>query len=314
MRSQWSPLIVVLIAVLAGPARAQQEPVHWHHDLESAKVVAKQTRRLVLVHFWTTSCGPCLALDQNVFNQPGVSSAIETQFVPVKLNADENSATAQLYGINRVPTDIIITPEGQLVGKLISPPTPAAYVAEVSGIAAKYATMSGQAFAGAAATAPVQPQLNAAYAGLKIGNTAPPLVPSGMPTAGALSQPLASSATAAGLGATAVTPPIFNPATNGYGSASTTTQPSAGAPSFSPNTAQSVAPQTFTNPALTTPSYSAAATPPAAPVQPAPITPIGARAARRCRRWPLLPRRPRIPTSAPLQRRRPQPRQLPGSR
>ena len=76
---------------------AQQEAVHWHHDLESAKIVAKETKRLVLVHFWTPSCGPCMALDQNVFNQPGVASAIETQFVPVKLNADENSATALVW-------------------------------------------------------------------------------------------------------------------------------------------------------------------------------------------------------------------------
>src|SRR5690349_15654806 len=147
MRFRWLPLLAVLIAVLSRPATAQQESVHWHHDLESAKVVAKQTNRLVLVHFWTPSCGPCLALEQNVFNQPGVSSALEQQFVPVKLNADENSATAQLYGINRVPTDVVITPDGKLVGKLISPPTPSAYVAEVTGIGAKYATMSGQSYA-----------------------------------------------------------------------------------------------------------------------------------------------------------------------
>ena len=77
-----SPLVVVLSALLAVPAFAQQEAVHWHKDLESAKVVAKQTNRLVLVHFWTPSCGPCMALNQNVFNQPGVANAIETQFVP----------------------------------------------------------------------------------------------------------------------------------------------------------------------------------------------------------------------------------------
>src|SRR5215212_8003324 len=130
MRYQWSPryvlspLVVVMSALLAVPAFAQQEAVHWHKDLESAKAVAKQTGRLVLVHFWTPSCGPCMALNQNVFNQPGVASAIETQFVPVKLNADENSATATWFGITRVPMDVIVTPDGQLVTKLVSPPTP----------------------------------------------------------------------------------------------------------------------------------------------------------------------------------------------
>src|SRR3954469_15784876 len=173
MRHHWSPLSVVLGALLAVPALAQQEAVHWHNDLESAKVVAKESNRLVLVHFWTPSCGPCMALNQNVFNQPGVASAIETQFVPVKLNADENSATATWYGISRVPTDVFVTPEGQVVAKLVSPPTPAAYVAEVTAAAGKYATRSGQAYANAAAAAPAPSHLNSAYAGLQV----PPSVP-----------------------------------------------------------------------------------------------------------------------------------------
>src|SRR2546423_15189703 len=142
MRHHWSPrllstLIVVLSALLAVPAFAQ-EAVHWHKDLESAKVVAKETNRLVLVHFWTPACGPCMALEQNVFNQPGVANAIETQFVPVKLNADENTATATWLGITRVPTDVIITPDGQIVSKTISAPTPAAHVAELTSAAGKY--------------------------------------------------------------------------------------------------------------------------------------------------------------------------------
>ena len=176
MRHHWQPLIVVLFALLAMPARAQQESVHWHHDLESAKTVAKETGRLVLVHFWTPSCGPCLALDQNVFNQPGVAASIDAQFVPVKLNADENSATAQWFGITRVPTDVVVTPDGQIVGKLVSPPTAVGYVAEVTGLASKHAAKSGQTFASAAANAPAPSQLNAAYAKLQVApNTAPPV-------------------------------------------------------------------------------------------------------------------------------------------
>ncbi len=194
MRHHWQLLTIIVCALLAAPASAQQEAVHWHSDLESAKMVAKETGRLVLVHFWTPSCGPCMALNQNVFNQPGVASAIEQQFVPVKLNADENSATAQWFGISRVPTDVIVTPDGQLVGKLISPPTPAAYVAEVTAAAGKYTSRSGQTYAKAATAAPMQPQLNSAYAGLQISpdtpmavgpaQQLPPQKPLSVPTAG----------------------------------------------------------------------------------------------------------------------------------
>ncbi|HVT28483.1 MAG TPA: thioredoxin family protein [Lacipirellulaceae bacterium] len=186
MRHHWPPYILILSALLAMPATnvlAQQEAVHWHYDVESAKAVAKQTGRLVLIHFWTPSCGPCMALNHNVFNQPGVANAIETQFVPVKLNADENSATATSFGITRVPTDVILTPDGQVLAKMISPPTPAAYVAEVTAAAGRYATTSGQAYARAAAAAPIHSQLNAAYANLPL----PPEVPLAV---GAQQQPM----------------------------------------------------------------------------------------------------------------------------
>jgi thiol-disulfide isomerase/thioredoxin len=174
MRRQRPAFLLIFCAMLAAPVRAQESGgISWMHDLEAAKVQAKQSGRLVLVHFWTPTCGPCLALEQHVFNQAGVASAIEGQFVPVKLNADENSATAQWFGITRVPTDVVVTPDGEIVGKLVSPPTPGAYIAETTGLATKYATRLGQTYAKAAGMAPVQPKINAAYANLQVSPTTP---------------------------------------------------------------------------------------------------------------------------------------------
>jgi YHS domain-containing protein/thiol-disulfide isomerase/thioredoxin len=173
MRLHRSIASVVLGLLLTASVTAQ-EAVHWHNDLESAKTMARTSGRLVLIHFWTPSCGPCMALNQNVFSQPGVASALEAQFVPVKLNADENSATASSFNITRVPTDVIITPDGHVVAKLISPPTPAAYVAELTAAAGKYTGRSGGAFAKAAEHAPVQSQINSAYANLQVSPSAMP--------------------------------------------------------------------------------------------------------------------------------------------
>jgi protein disulfide-isomerase len=177
MPRHWPLFNVMMYALLSVPAAAQQPGIHWQQDIESAKAQAKQSGRLVLVHFWAPECGPCLALEQNVFNQPGVAGAIEARFVPVKLNANEYSAMASSFGIMRLPTDVVLTPDGQEIGKLISPPTPAGYVAELSQLAAQYATRAGQAFERAAAAAPAPPQLNAAYAGLQVApNTVPAAV------------------------------------------------------------------------------------------------------------------------------------------
>jgi protein disulfide-isomerase len=203
-------ILLLLCAMLASPALAQlpafgaseqTSGVQWLSDLEAAKKLARETNRMVLVHFWTPSCGPCLNLDKTVFNQTSVSAALETKFVPVKLNANENSATAQGFGITRVPTDVILTPDGQVVGKLISPPTPAGYVAEVMQAAATYAATPGQTFANAAANAPMPSQLNAAYASLQVPpNTQP-----------AIAEPTAGPTAATAGPATVTTNPQANP-------------------------------------------------------------------------------------------------------
>lgn len=198
-------------ALLSMPAQAQSPPsaLNWQHDVESAKVIAKQSGRLVLVHFWTPECMPCLQLERNVFSQPGVAGAIESQFVPVKLDANQNSAFAQGLGIDRVPMDVILTPEGQVVGKLISPPTPSAYISEVGQVATRYATRHGSAFGNAVASAPQPPLINGAYANLPVN---PGTLPASTtaPVAGASgalqSQVSASLPTVSGNAASPATP------------------------------------------------------------------------------------------------------------
>ncbi|HEY3395277.1 MAG TPA: thioredoxin family protein [Lacipirellulaceae bacterium] len=189
--SRYRPYIVLLVcAVLTardvGPASrfaaAQQVAVggsnqaigvQWQYDLESAKRAAAQTGRLVLVHFWSPTCKPCLKLEETVFNQPAVGGALQAQFVPVKLNANEHPDIAQSLGITHLPTDVIMTAEGRVLGKQISPPTPAAYVAEATQLARQYTTRLGGPYAQATATAPESPRINTAYAGLQIPANTP---------------------------------------------------------------------------------------------------------------------------------------------
>ncbi len=162
---------LVFSTLLALPAAAQAG-VQWMQDIESAKAVAQQSGRLVLVHFWTPECVPCRALDLNVFSQPSVAAAVESQFVPVKLNANENPGTAQGFGITQVPTDVVLTPDGRVVAMSISPSAPSTYVAGLTQVARQYAGSQHNTYAAASQPA----QVNSAYANLPI-NSQPPATP-----------------------------------------------------------------------------------------------------------------------------------------
>jgi YHS domain-containing protein/thiol-disulfide isomerase/thioredoxin len=179
---QSASLALVICVVLSASVFGQTDPIAWHSSLENAKAEARQTGRYVLIHFWTEDCMPCAALDRNVFSQPEVANALKAQFVPVKLNANDNPATASIMGVSRVPTDVILTPDGQIVGKLISPATPMAYIAELTQVAVKH---SGQAHGmdSALAAASQPPQLNSVYASLPLSPSSQPAQQPGTPTA-----------------------------------------------------------------------------------------------------------------------------------
>jgi protein disulfide-isomerase len=125
----WSAVVTV---IAARAQAAAPNDLLWQSSLEDAKRIAGQTNRLVLVHFWSPSCVPCKQLEKNVFSQPQVQQTITARFVPVKVNADDYPTTAKYYGITHLPSDLIITPGGQIVGRMVSPLKPDVYLQQLA--------------------------------------------------------------------------------------------------------------------------------------------------------------------------------------
>ena len=147
-------------------AGAQSPGVAWRTDFEAARLEAAQTGRFVLLHFYTATCPPCRVLDNTVFNQPQVGAAIERDYVPVKVDAERQPAMRNWFQITSVPTDIVVSPDAQVVATLSPPSGAEAYVQQLENLARHYRPAAPGGPAGA--SAPV----NSAYAGLPVGATA----------------------------------------------------------------------------------------------------------------------------------------------
>lgn len=74
-----------------------------------------QASKLILVDFWAEWCAPCRMLAPTI-------DAVAEQFADsagvVKLNVDENTATAQRYGIKGIPT-LILFSQGKEVERVV---------------------------------------------------------------------------------------------------------------------------------------------------------------------------------------------------
>jgi protein disulfide-isomerase len=134
--------------LLAGitPAAAQQA-IRWQPTLESAQRLAAQTDRLVLAHFWADWCHACKRMEQEVLSQPSVAAAVRANYVPVKINADYYPATCKQLGVSALPTDVILTPDGQVVERLRGAAAASDYVGRLAQAAAQAKASSGPTYA-----------------------------------------------------------------------------------------------------------------------------------------------------------------------
>ena len=107
--------------------RVKTDQVVWARNFDAARKEAKAKGKLILVDFYTESCGWCKRLDSDVFPQPAVSNAIH-QFVPVRINAEdgEGRPLVEQYQshIQGYPAILFLDPaienpkDGRIVGKI----------------------------------------------------------------------------------------------------------------------------------------------------------------------------------------------------
>lgn len=130
--------VLVLVIGAGFPEKPTQAEIPWLPSIEQAKQTAAVSNQLVLIHFWSTSCPPCMKLERKVYNQPGIAAEITAGYVPVKIDTRRQPAIARQYGIRTIPADIVMAPDGTVIAKRTSPLTRTEYTAGLAQLEASY--------------------------------------------------------------------------------------------------------------------------------------------------------------------------------
>ncbi len=118
-------LIVIMVMLCCSKTEAKE----WGTDFKKAAVVAKASDKYILLDFSGSDwCMWCMKLDKEVFSQNDFKNFVKDNLVCVLVDFPraikqtkklkrQNKDLAQKYGVRGFPTIIILSPDGELVGK-----------------------------------------------------------------------------------------------------------------------------------------------------------------------------------------------------
>ncbi len=121
----WAAVIAVLVVVqwpmLKGTwykrtgAEAPPSAIEWHTDIDAALADAARLDRPVLVDFAADWCPPCITMKHDVWPDPAVVAAVREGYVPLLVDVDALPDVAARYGVNGIPSVMVLDEDGQVL-------------------------------------------------------------------------------------------------------------------------------------------------------------------------------------------------------
>jgi thiol-disulfide isomerase/thioredoxin len=115
--AKWAGLagIVFLIAAAVLDYWPASDPLKWT-SFEEAKSVAASQNKPIFVDVYADWCGPCKAMDKEVFPNDSVKFILTTRYVLAKVNGDDpvrGDTLKKQFGIRAYPTYIVLSSAGK---------------------------------------------------------------------------------------------------------------------------------------------------------------------------------------------------------
>ncbi len=107
-RGLWFLAWVALVATASRIVVGAEPSTVWRTDFKAALLDAEQKKLPLLVHFYADWCMPCQRMEREVLTAANVKEFVGSRFVAVKLNSDHHQDLVRRYGVEMLPSDVVI--------------------------------------------------------------------------------------------------------------------------------------------------------------------------------------------------------------
>ena len=92
------------------------QEIQWH-SYDSGMARGKFEKKRVFLHFTAAWCYYCGVMDKETFKDPDVISALNENFIAVKVDYDNERNTSSFYRVQGLPDTIFIAEDGEIIGR-----------------------------------------------------------------------------------------------------------------------------------------------------------------------------------------------------
>ena len=109
-------------------SEAEWNSAKWLTSLDEARAAAAKSNKLIFVDFMAEWCGPCKKMEKDLFPTDRFK-ALTKKVVLLKIDVDLQPAVAKAYGIEAMPTQMVLNAKGEVVSKTVGYGDPSGFFA-----------------------------------------------------------------------------------------------------------------------------------------------------------------------------------------
>ena len=109
--------------------------INWRDNWPSAQEEAQKIDRRILLELYMDGCPHCAKLHAETHSDDKVAEAVNSQYVPVRLEGRANMDIAKKFNVTAAPTTLVFSGDGKELHRFSGYRSPPEYLAELGQIA-----------------------------------------------------------------------------------------------------------------------------------------------------------------------------------